>query len=102
MQLHSTLDGRAGEFRIRGAVWELNSLKFRGFLYLIPPRDDGDGHYRVVETEGASVWNLLDALSAQVSWIAGADVARLDARVVGSTKSVQRPTSSRGKQPEPA
>ena len=102
MQLHSTLNGRAGEFRIRGAAWELNSLKFRGFLYLIPPHDDGDGRYRVVEAEGASVWNLLDALSAQVSWISGTEVARLDAQVVGSTSAAKRPTSSRGKQPEPA
>ena len=102
MQLHSTLDGRAGDFRIRGAAWELNSLKFRGFLYLIPPRNDGDGRHRVVEAEGASVWNLLDALSAQVSRIAGAEVARLDARVVGSTKPAQRPKSSRERLPEPA
>lgn len=102
MQLHSTLNGRAGEFRIRGAAWELNSLKFRGFLYLIPHHDDGDGRYRVVEAEGASVWNLLDALSAQVSWISGTEVARLDAQVVGSTSVAKRPTSSRSKQPEPA
>jgi hypothetical protein len=102
MQLHSTLTGRAGELRMRGAVWEVNSLKFRGFLYLIPPRAEGDGRYRVVEAEGASVWNLLDALSAQVSWVAGRDVARLDAHVVGRAESAQRPAPSRGKQAEAA
>ena len=102
MQLHSTLTGRAGEFRMRGAAWEINSLKFRGFLYLIPQRDEGDGRYRVVEAEGASVWNLLDALSAQVSWVSGREVARLDAQVVGPATPAKRPAPSRGKHAEPA
>jgi hypothetical protein len=102
MQLHSTLTGRAGEFRMRGAAWEINSLKFRGFLYLIPPRDEGDGRYRVVEAEGASVWNLLDALNAQVSSISGREVTRLDAHVVGTTTVAKRRAPSRGRQAEAA
>ena len=65
MRLHSTLEGRAGAFRLRGAAWETNALTFRGFLYLIPIRDAGDGRHRVAEGEGESVWKLLDALSAQ-------------------------------------
>jgi hypothetical protein len=101
MHLHSTLTGRAGEYRIRGAVWEINSLKFRGFLYLIPPRYEDDGHHRVVEAEGASVWNLLDALSAQVNWISGTVVARLDAHAVGAARLAERPGSGRGKHVQP-
>ena len=102
MHLHSTLTGRAGGWRIRGAVWEINSLKFRGFLYLIPPRDEDDGHHRVVEAEGASVWNLLDALSAQVSSIAEAPVARLDAHVIGATRLAKRPVPGRSRHVQPA
>jgi hypothetical protein len=74
MRLHSTLEGRAGAFRVRGAAWETNSLTFRGFLYVIPIRDVGDGRHRVVEAAGESVWKLLDALSEQVSSTAGAAV----------------------------
>lgn len=82
MHLHSTLDGRAGEYRVRGAAWELDSRALRGFLYLIPVRRSGNGQYRVVEAEGGDVWNLLDALREQVNAAAGATVKRLDARAV--------------------
>jgi hypothetical protein len=83
MRLHSTLEGRAGAFRLRGAAWEINPLTFRGFLYLIPIRDAGDGRYHVVDAAGGSVWKLLEALGEQVTSTAGARVDRLDARAVG-------------------
>jgi hypothetical protein len=56
MQLHSTLEGRAGPFRVRGAAWEINPLTFRGFLYLIPIRGGDGGRHGVVEAAGDSVW----------------------------------------------
>src|SRR5262245_51421215 len=87
MHLHSTLDGRAGEFRVRGAAWAVNALSFRGFLYLIPIRGGGDGQYRVVEAEGEDLWKLLAMLSEQVTSITGAAVKRLDARAVGSERA---------------
>jgi len=93
MQLHSTLEGRAGAFRIGGAAWETNSLTFRGFLYLIPIRDNGDGRHRVVEAAGESVWKLLDALSEQVTSTTGAAVDRLDAHAVGPKRSRRRNVS---------
>lgn len=89
MHLHSILDGRAGQFRIRGAAWALDSRTLRGFLYLIPVRSDGNGQYSVVEAEGEDVWNLLDALSKRVSSISGASVKRLDARAVTRDKRVR-------------
>ena len=98
MKLHSTLDGRAGEFRVRGAAWERNALGFRGFLYLIPARGGANGQHRVVEAEGESLWHLLDALSEQVTLISGAAVARLNARaVVAPKKSAERLNASGGK-----
>lgn len=90
MRLHSTLDGRAGEFRVRGAAWERDASGFRGFLYLIPARGGADGRHRVVEAEGESLWALLDALSAQVASISGATVKRLNARLVAATKTPAR------------
>jgi len=95
MHLHSTLDGRAGEFRVRGAAWALNSLSFRGFLYLIPTRGGGDGQYRVVEAEGEDLWKLLAALSDQVTSITGAAVKRLDARAAGSERAQVRSANRR-------
>jgi len=95
MHLHSTLDGRAGEFRVRGAAWALNSLSFRGFLYVIPTRGGGDGQYRVVEADGEDLWKLLAALSEQVTSITGAAVKRLDARVVGPERA-RRPERRSG------
>jgi hypothetical protein len=95
VQLHSTLDGRAGEFRLRGAAWDINSATFRGFLYLVPAQGSGNGRYRVVEAEGEDLWNLLDALSEQVASVSGASVKRLYARAVaGPMQSVKtrRPT----------
>ena len=83
MHLHSILDGRSGEFRVRGAAWELESRALRGFLYLIPVRGGG-GRHRVVEAEGGTVWSLLDALSGEISAVAGATVKRLNARAVSS------------------
>lgn len=95
MRLHSTLEGRAGAFRIRGAAWETNFLNFRGFLYLIPIRDAGDGRHRVVEAAGESVWKLLDALSEQVASTTGAAVDRLDAHAVGLKRALRRSPSRR-------
>ena len=89
MRLHSTLEGRAGAFRVRGAVWEVNPLTFRGFLYLIPTRGAGDGRHRVVEAAGESVWKLLDALGEQVTSTAGAAIDRLDAHAVGLKRSLR-------------
>lgn len=87
MRLHSTLDGRAGQFRVRGAAWERDALAFRGFLYLIPARGGANGRHRVVEAEGQSLWHLLDALSEQVALNCGAAVARLNARAVVAPKN---------------
>ena len=98
MHLHSTLDGRAGEFRVRGAAWALNSLSFRGFLYVIPTRGGSDGQYRVVEADGEDLWKLLAALSEQVTSITGAAVKRLDARAVGPERArrPERGSANRG------
>jgi hypothetical protein len=82
------LNGRAGAFRLRGAAWEVNSLSFRGFLYVVPIRDAGDGRYQVVDAEGKSMWKLLEALGEQVISIADAPVERLDAHAVGAKRSV--------------
>jgi hypothetical protein len=89
MNLHSILDGRAGALRLRGAAWERNSLAFRGYLYLIPRRG-GDGRHRVVEAEGANLWQLLEALGEQAGFVAGAAVERLDARAVASGRALRR------------
>jgi hypothetical protein len=89
MQLHSTLEGRAGAFRLRGAAWEVNPLTFRGFLYLIPIRGGDGGRHRVVEAAGDSVWKLLDALSEQVTSAAGGTVERLDAHAVAAKRSLR-------------
>jgi hypothetical protein len=90
MHLHSTLDGRAGGFRLRGAVWAANPLSFRGFLYLIPVHGAGDGRYRVIEGEAESLWRLLEALGERVIPIVGAPVQRLDARAVVASGAVRR------------
>jgi hypothetical protein len=95
MRLHSTLEGRAGAFRVRGAAWETNSLTFRGFLYVIPIRDVGDGRHRVVEAAGESGWKLLDALSEQVSSPPGG--RRPAGRACGGPKRSLRRNPSRGR-----
>ena len=91
MHLHSTMNGRAGGFRLRGAAWEVNPLSFRGFLYLIPSRD-GDG--RVVDAEGKTMWKLLEALGEQVISIVDAPVERLDAHAVGARSVGSNPLES--------
>jgi hypothetical protein len=89
MQLHSTLAGRAGAFRLRGAAWQLKPLTFRGFLYLIPRRGGDGGRHQVVEAAGGSVWELLDGLSEQVISITGASVERLDAHAVSANRPLR-------------
>jgi hypothetical protein len=86
MHLHSTLNGRAGAFRLRGAAWEVNSLSYRGFLYVVPARDAGDGRHQVVDGEGKNVWELLERLGEQVISIARAPVERLDAHAVAAKR----------------
>lgn len=89
MHLHSTLDGRLGRFRVRGAAWEtIEPARYRGFLYLISVRER-DGRYLVVEAEGETMWKLLDALGAQASALSGAPVARLDAHRVGAERAAR-------------
>ena len=95
MHLHSTLAGRAGTFRVRGAAWQLDALRYRGFLYLIPTRGDGNGAYQVVEATGHDVWSLLDALSEQITQVSGMAVQRLDARIAKAPTPRRTPVRTR-------
>lgn len=87
MHLHSTLEGRAGAFRLRGAAWSDNSLSFRGFVYLVPLQGSDGGRHRVVEGEGEGLWQLLESLGEQVISLVGAPVQRLDAHAVAMMHS---------------
>jgi hypothetical protein len=82
MRLHSTLEGRARGFRLRGAAWAVDEHAFRGFVYLIPLTRDGDPRYCIVEADGGDLWTLLTAIERQVATLCGASVARLDATLV--------------------
>jgi hypothetical protein len=89
MAKKALLQGRAGNYRIRGSVWALGHFAYRAYLHLLPTRRRPDLSRSVVSADGMTMQEVLGAAKAQVNSTVGAPVETLD--VLPKTASAPEP-----------
>jgi hypothetical protein len=77
MAMKALLEGSAGKYRIRGAIWELGSFAYRAYLHLVPTGQRPKLAGPVVSADGMSVQEVLGAAKEQVKRATGAPVEEL-------------------------
>ena len=78
MAMKALLEGSAGNYRIRGAIWELGSFAYRAYLHLVPAGRRPKLAGPVVSVDGMSVQEVLGAAKEQVKSTTGAPVEKLE------------------------
>jgi hypothetical protein len=78
MAMKALLEGSAGIYRIRGAIWELGSFAYRAVVHLVPtgPRPKQAGP--VVSADGMTLKEVLRATKEQVETAIDTSVEELD------------------------
>jgi hypothetical protein len=82
MGLLAIVRGDAGNYRIKGAIWELGSFSYRAYVHLVPAASRLDLPRSVVSVGGATLQELLDATTARVTTTIGRPVEKLEVRAV--------------------
>lgn len=83
MSLVLTLTGNAGNYLIRGAIWELGASSYRAYVHLVPsgPRLDlSRSVASIVSVAGTTSQKVLDAAITRVMATAGTPVQDLQVR----------------------
>ncbi len=74
MAVKARLQGKAGNYRFRGAVWELGSFAYRAYVHLIPVRFRPDLSRSVLSADGMTMQEVLGAAKARVKSTVGTPV----------------------------
>ena len=74
MAMRVRLQGKAGNYRFRGAVWELGSFAYRAYVHLIPVRFRPDLSRSVLSAEGMTMQEALGAAKTRLMSAAGSPV----------------------------
>lgn len=77
MAMKALLEGSAGKYRIRGAIWELGSFAYRAYLHLVPTGERTRLAGPVVSADGMTVQEALGAAREQVKSTTGSAVKQL-------------------------
>src|SRR5262245_50174211 len=91
MAKKALLRGDAGNYSIRGTIWELGSFAYRAYLHLIPTVARSTLSRWVVSADGMSVKEVLGAAKARVRTTVGATVNSLE--VVPNNVATPQPDS---------
>jgi hypothetical protein len=78
MAMRALLQGNAGSYQIRGAIWELGSFAYRACLHLVPAGPALDRSRSVVSADGMTLQEVIGAAKAQVKSTIGTPVERLE------------------------
>jgi hypothetical protein len=78
MAKKALLQGDAGNYRIRGTIWELGSFAYRAYLHLVPTVARSNLSRWVVSADGMSLQEVLGAAKARVNSTVGTPVERLE------------------------
>jgi len=78
MAMKALIEGNSGNYRIRGAIWELGSFTYRAYLHLVPAGQRPKLSGPVVSVDGSSVQEVLGAAKDQVKSTTGAPIEKLD------------------------
>jgi hypothetical protein len=76
--MKALLQGNAGNYRIRGAIWELGSFAYRAYVHLVPATPRPDLSRSVVSADGMTLQEVLGAAKARVKSTVGTPVERLE------------------------
>jgi hypothetical protein len=74
MAVKARLQGKAGDYRFRGAVWDLGSFAYRAYVHLIPVRFRPDLSRSVLSADGMTMQEVLSAAKARVKSTVGTPV----------------------------
>jgi len=77
MAMKALIEGNSGNYRIRGAIWELGSFTYRAYLHLVPAGQRPKLSGPVVSVDGSSVQEVLGAAKDQVKSTTGAPIEKL-------------------------
>ena len=78
MAMKALLQGDAGNYRIRGAIWELGAHSYRAYVHLVPARPRAGAARAVVSADGMTLQEVLGATKARVSFTVGTPVRHLE------------------------
>jgi hypothetical protein len=78
MAIKALLQGTAGTYRIRGAVWEMGTSAYRAYVHLVPAARHSGLSRSVVSAEGTTLQQVLGATQAQVRSTVGSAVENLE------------------------
>jgi len=76
--MKALIEGNSGNYRIRGAIWELGSFTYRAYVHLVPAGQRPKLSGPVVSVDGSSVQEVLGAAKDQVKSTTGAPIEKLD------------------------
>ena len=74
MAMKARLQGNAGNYRFRGAVWELGSFAYRAYVHLIPQVARSHLHRSILSADGMTMQEAVGAAKARVKYLAGSPV----------------------------
>jgi hypothetical protein len=77
MTMKALLQGDAGNYRIRGAIWELSTVAYRAYVHLVPAVSRPRMARRIVSAEGVTFQDVLGATKARVKDVVGTPVESL-------------------------
>jgi hypothetical protein len=78
MAMKALLQGNAGNYRIRGAIWELGSFAYRAYVHLVPAVSRSNLSQSVVSADGMTLQEVLGATKARVKSTLGTPVEKLE------------------------
>jgi hypothetical protein len=93
MAKKALLRGNAGNYRIRGTIWELGSFAYRAYVHLIPTVARSTLSRWVISADGMSVKEVLGAAQARVRSTVHTSVNTLE--VVPRTAPTPQPDRER-------
>ena len=98
MAVKARLQGKAGDYRFRGAVWQVGSFAYRAAVQLIPVSFRPDLSRSVLSAEGMTMQEVLSAAKARVKSTVGAPVEMFELSFPGkgSIQSWHIPLRRRG------
>jgi hypothetical protein len=67
MAKKARLQGSAGNYRIRGAIWELGSFAYRAYVHVIPTVPRSNLSRRALSADGMTLQEVLGAAKARVN-----------------------------------
>jgi len=78
MAKKARLQGSAGNYRIRGAIWELGSFAYRAYVHIVPAVPRSNLSRWALSADGMTLQEVLGAAKARVNSTIGAPVERLE------------------------